>query len=277
VESRSDGGPVDPTLRVTLNFHPDRVDRGVPILAAMAADGVVRTQFETGVGNGGLTAYPGGDRWRWESRMFGGAYDTAEPGDRPKYGGLDVYEWGVGASPRFGSAHLRLSAATLARSTFCFPDSVFDPVDFGVADRMPLGPLAAAAGHDVLDDYVEAHVHGPVELARDVEALVLDPYYRDTPVAEYAAQLPCPVRWHTGFRLDVAELARHPEYRGPEYVALGEAIARDGVLDPEIIGAADRSGRHDPQALKRVWHYLARFGHAYPLPPQGYAGGPDAD
>jgi len=32
----------------------------------------------------------------------------------------------------------------------------------------------------------------------------------------------------------------------------------DGFLDPAVIGAA--VGRYDPQALKRVWHYVARFG-----------------
>ena len=61
---------VDPALRVTLNFHPDRVLRGKPILDALAEDGVYRSQFVTGTSNGGLTAYPGGARWRWESRIF---------------------------------------------------------------------------------------------------------------------------------------------------------------------------------------------------------------
>ena len=27
-----------------------------------------------------------------------------------------------------------------------------------------------------------------------------------------------------------------------------------------MIGDASRSGRYDEQSLKRVWHYLARFG-----------------
>src|SRR6187551_3124827 len=86
VEARALGGPVDGALRVTLNFHPDRLHHGLPILQAMARDGGYRNQFETGTSNGGLTAHPGGDRWRWESRMFGRAYDDAPPSDRPKYG-----------------------------------------------------------------------------------------------------------------------------------------------------------------------------------------------
>ncbi|HEX3963828.1 MAG TPA: DUF3626 domain-containing protein, partial [Trebonia sp.] len=111
-----------------------------------------------------------------------------------------------------------------------------------------------------LDDYIEAHVHGVIDLTRDVEALVLDPCYRDTPVQAAAQKLACPVEWHGGFTLATAELRRHPGYRGPEYVALGLALARDGALDPGVIGNASRTGRYHEQHLKRVWHYLARFG-----------------
>ncbi|WP_326827032.1 DUF3626 domain-containing protein [Streptosporangium sp. NBC_01756] len=45
------------------------------ILERLAKDGAYLSQFVTGTGNGGLTAHPGGDRWRWESRIFGSAYD----------------------------------------------------------------------------------------------------------------------------------------------------------------------------------------------------------
>jgi hypothetical protein len=34
--------------------------------------------------------------------------------------------------------------------------------------------LASAADHDPLDDYVEAQIHGPLRLADDVEAIVVD-------------------------------------------------------------------------------------------------------
>jgi hypothetical protein len=43
-------------------------------------------------------------------------------------------------------------------------------------------------------------------------------------------------------------------------VELGASLARSGHLDPRIIGDASRSGRYDDQALKRVWHYVARYG-----------------
>jgi hypothetical protein len=167
----------------------------------------------------------------------------------------------VGGSPRFGSAHLRLTAATLARTTFCYPDSHLQPGHFGVVSRVStLVAMAEADDQDPLDDYVEAHVHGPLDLARDVEALVLDPRYRGTPVEELAGKLGCPVEWHGGFALTVDEMRRHPDYRGPEFVRLGEEIARDGRLDPAVVGTASRTGRYDQQSLKRVWHYVARFG-----------------
>jgi hypothetical protein len=261
VAAMATGGPVDPALRVTLHFHPDRLVGGVPILDAMARDGTYRSQFETGTGNGGLTAYPGGDRWRWESRMFGAAYDAGPAAHRPKYGSLNFRRRLVGGSPRFGSAYLRLAPHTLAGTTFCYPDSVFEPENFGVASAVStLIELAEADDLDALDDYVEAHVHGIVDLARDVEALVLDPCYRDTDVDRAAKTVGCPVEWHGGFVLTTDELRRHPEYRGPEYVDLGLSLARDGRLDPRVIGDASRTGAYDPQALKRVWHYVARFG-----------------
>ncbi|MFI8420017.1 DUF3626 domain-containing protein [Streptomyces sp. NPDC085479] len=253
VAARATGSPLDPALRVTLNFHPH-------FLHALAEDGVYRSQFVTGTGNGGLTAHPGGDRWHWESRIFGGAYDEAAPHERPVYGALDFRRRPGGAAPRFGSAHLRLTPEATARTSFCYPDSFLEPADFGVASRMALVALAEAEARDPLDDYVEAQVHGPVEIARDVEALVLDPSHRGTAVEEAARRLPCPVAWHPGFRLTVAELRRHPGFRGPAYVELGARIAVDGLLDPRIVQDASLSGAYDPQDVKKVWHYLARFG-----------------
>lgn len=257
----ADGGPADPAWRVTLHFHPDRLVAGEPILDLMARDGVYRSQFETGTSNGGLTAHPGGDRWQWESRIFAAAYDNAPAADRPKYGSLNFRRRLAGGSPRFGSAYLRLAAHTLARTTFCYPDSVFEPEHFGVASRLStLVALAETDNEDPLDDYIEAHVHGMVDLTQDAEALVLDPCYLGTPAESAARRLACPIEWHGGFTLTTAELRRHPGYRGQEFVDLGVSLARDGRLDPRILGEASCTGQYDEQALKRVWHYVARFG-----------------
>ena len=267
VADRSSGPPLDPAVPVTVHFHPDRAVGPRTLLEHLADDGVYRSQFETGTSNGGLTARPGGDRWRWESRLFGGAYDDAPAGQRPTYGSLDHRRRPAGGSVRFGSAHLRLAPTVLPRTTFCYPDSVTEPTDVGTAAHMLLVALALAdeRAHrfDVLDDHVEAHVHGPLLLGRDVEAVVLDPCYRGTPVEEAAAALPFAVEWHHGFRLHAVELDDHVAYRGPRVVTVGHEVARrlgGGWLDARVVGEAFRTGSWDPQELKRLWHCVARFG-----------------
>jgi len=79
VRSLSTGGALDPALPVTLHFHPDVPSGDGTVLSSIALDGHYRSQFVTGLSNGGLTARPDGDRWRWEQRMFAGAYDAAAP------------------------------------------------------------------------------------------------------------------------------------------------------------------------------------------------------
>ncbi|SDF60345.1 Protein of unknown function [Blastococcus fimeti] len=272
VARSASGEPLDRSLRITLNFHPDRLLDGESVLERLGRDGVYRSQFETGTSNGGLTAHPGGARWGWEQRIFGAAYDDAPAAERPKYGALDHRRRRIGAAPRFGSAHLRLTEAVLDRSTFCFPDSVFEPTAVATADRFGLLPLVErfearaltdeveATEGGVLDDYVEAHVHGPVELATDVEAVVLDPCFRSSPTEDRARALGVPVEWHEGRRLTVETLAEHPLFRGPRTVEVGRRIAADGVLDAAVIGRAARIGDEEAQDLKKVWHCVARFG-----------------
>lgn len=192
VAASSSGPALDADVRVTLNFHPDRLVRGTPILRALAEDGTYHSQFVTGTSNGGLTAHPGGDRWRWESRIFGGAYDDASAHERPVYGALNFRHQVVGAAPRFGSSHFRLAGTALARATFCYPDSAAEPADFGVAAGMQLVALAEADERDALNDYIEAQIHGGVRLAGDVEAVVLDASYRGTPSRRRPGR--CPAR-----------------------------------------------------------------------------------
>ncbi|MFB9377717.1 DUF3626 domain-containing protein [Kineococcus gynurae] len=266
VSNLARGGPVEPAWRITLHFHPDRPFAGVPLLQAMTADGRYRSQFETGTSNGGPTASPGGDRRRWESRLFAGAYDSAPPRDRPVYGSLNHRRRPTGGSPRFGSAHLRLNAATLVRCTFCDPDSVFEPVHLGTAERLDLPERAdadAGAG-DPLDDYVEAHVHGGVLFSRDVEALVLDPCYRgsdvETDAHRFGGSFGVPVEWHPGFSARLHAVAEHPAYRGRDVVDAATRVAVGGLLTARCIGDAVRTGSEDEQVLKRVWHCTVRFG-----------------
>jgi hypothetical protein len=68
---------------ITLNFHPDIPVEGGNVIEGLARQGTYRPQFETVTSSGGLTAHRGGDRWKWESRIFGGAYDEGDPSFRP--------------------------------------------------------------------------------------------------------------------------------------------------------------------------------------------------
>lgn len=161
IGQRATGPMLDPSLRVTVHFHPDRLVGDRSLLELLVGDGVYRSQFETGTSNGGLTAFPEGSRWLWENRLFDHAYDQAPAIDRPKYGSLNHRRRQIGGPIRFGSAHLRLAPSTRDRTTFCYPDSVLEPTGFGTADRMSLDRLADADDLDLLDDYIEAHLHGP--------------------------------------------------------------------------------------------------------------------
>lgn len=223
----------------------------------MAVDRQYRSQFATGISNGGLTAFPGGDRWRWESRLFSGKYDNLPATERPVYGAWNRRADPYGGAIRFGSSYVRLRPEAANRSTFCFPDSVHEPVDVGPATLLPrLCRMADDSGFDDLDECVEAHVHGPVRFDSDVDALVLDPCFIGTDVEEAAEQLGCRIEFHPGFRASPEDF--DPEYRGAHIVDLARSLG--DVLTPIIIGDAACSGAHPPQSIKQVWHCLARFG-----------------
>ncbi|WP_314094614.1 DUF3626 domain-containing protein [Microbacterium foliorum] len=241
--------------RILLHFHPDWPYRSATVIDAMVASGRYLSQFHTGTSNGGLTAHRGGDRWNWESRLFKRRYDLASADTRPVYGAVDLGD-AHGSAPRFGSAFLRLRPETSGRATYCYPDSVFEPEKVVHLEEVPiLIEKMLSVEQDPLDRYVEAHVHGGLGFATDVEAIVLDPCYRDTFV-HAAASLLSEVEFHPGFRVDTGALDL--AYRGAEYVHLAASLA--ATLTPDVLGSAARSGRYDSQSLKRVWHLLARYG-----------------
>lgn len=242
---------------ITLQFHPDWPHNGGLVIESMAADGRYRSQFATGVSNGGLTAFPGGDRWRWESRLFGGRYDHGPVGDRPVYGAWNRRADPYGGAVRFGSSYVRLRPEAVSRATFCFPDSVLEPDEVADACLLPhLCRLADTSGFDDLDECVEAHVHGPVRFETDVEAIVLDPCFIGTDVHAIAGRLGCPIEFHAGFRASADDF--DPDYRGPHIIELARALGDE--LTPSVVGEAARAGAHPPQEVKQVWHCLARFG-----------------
>jgi hypothetical protein len=178
--------------------------------------------------------------------------------------------------PRRGSdrPYLRLRSGVNQRATYCWPDSVYEPQVLGGPDvlgelcrladagRVDAGLLPEAAADlpldDPLNDYVEAHVHGGLLLARDVEALVLDPSDYEAHI-HVLGRVDCPVETHPGYRTSAESI--DPRYRGDVPVTLARQLGCE--ITPARLGEAYRSGEVDAQALKWLWHCLARFGRQW--------------
>ena len=290
--------------RLTLNFHPDRRDSmGRTVAAGLLADGRYRSQFETGISNGGRFAVAGGDRPRWEALLFDNVYD-AEPMTRPVYGALDLFIDSYGGAPRFGSSFVVLEQHCLSRATLCVGDSHVGPVDLGTStvltsilagavedcllgdgfgrrlsvDSFLEGLSAVTEGERSareLDRYIEAQVHGGIDLGRDVACVVLDPSFRQSDIErdieEAASRYGFELAWNEGSEMDPGDI--DPGFRGSDMQRLARSTARhEGVLDAAAIGRAlddlpftPPSVSGDPeesprQRYKKLWHCCLKFG-----------------
>jgi hypothetical protein len=216
--------------RVALHFHPDRPAMGFRTVAhAFLEQGSYRSQFETGISNGSLTAYPGGVRDLWEKDMFGGAYhmDGMAGSERPKYGALDFGIHPDGSAPSFGSCYFLLYPKVSSRSTFTYGGSQDAPPEKGTLaefDDMMAAILKDTFSRDYalgakeltpskwvhhlltyleqpyrlmperepsrnLFHYIEAQVHGSIHLKDDVECLVADPSFKGMEIGNILEQL----------------------------------------------------------------------------------------
>lgn len=205
--------------RVALHFHPDRplADKR-SVAQALLEQGAYKSQFETLISNGSVSAHPGGARDLWEMKLFGGAYqlESSSNSERPKYGALDLMLPSDGPSPRFGSCYFLLAPQTSYRCTFTYGGSQDDPPEKGTYEQFD--DIAAAVLTDAffreyalgekdlsprkvidqllyrldlpvterikqkpsrnLNHYIEAQVHGNLSLQDDVEILVADPSFQ---------------------------------------------------------------------------------------------------
>lgn len=309
--------------RITLNFHPDRLlPSGVTVVEGLLADGIYQSQFITAVSNGSPTAFPGGDRDCWEEKLFGGSYQSSrvQASERPKYGALNLMDYADGASPRFGSCYIRLRPHTLGRCTFTFGDSHTGPEHVGTIGCFEpvLGALLDSVAHSVealgtpnmdvpsligrlqrlpnaekeaapptlgraLDDYVEAQIHGPIDLSTDVEALVADPSFQYTETGLQLQRLcqrhSIPLLWHPGFHMSATAVT--DDFRGPAMPPLAQRVTQQfatspGRLDAASIGRAAADLHRYPdrwqdwgtqvvtwQHLKQLWHVLVKYGEPF--------------
>jgi hypothetical protein len=156
------------------------------------------------------------------------------------------------------------------------PD-LLDRLSHGLGPTLP-DPAERAVGR-LLDHYIEAQIHGPVDLRSDAEMLVADPAFQGTPTGE-SLQAACSrhgiaLRWHPGFVLPVNSVSS--TFRGPAMPLLAARIAEKGLIDAAIIGKAAASLRRQPerwrdwgtydetlQHLKQLWHVLVHQGMPAP-------------
>ncbi|MBD7963910.1 DUF3626 domain-containing protein [Fictibacillus norfolkensis] len=216
--------------RIALHFHPDRPNSSMNCIAeALLNDGIYKSQFETLLSNGSVSAYPGGLRDRWENQLFGGAYQTKGTtlNERAKYGALNIMKHSDGPAPRFGSCYFLLKPEVSKRATFTYLDSHQNPREkgtFGEFDmiisalfeeiftrdyalgepnlmvssliqhlvqqiEMPFEDPAEKQVYRNLNHYIEAQVHGDLLLKKDAEILVADPSFIGTKVGDTLTSL----------------------------------------------------------------------------------------
>jgi len=293
---------------------------GTSVIDGILENGVYRSQFLTGTTSASRTAFLGGERDTWEAELFGGAYhDSPETRanftERPKYGALNVMHFVDGASPRFGSCYFQLKPHMNERATFTFGDSYLKPkvvgaqscfeavlaawidaIDslpfdqrwgWGLKDLQELVSHLIESGKELvprmgrsLDHYIEAQLHGEIDLHYDVQALVADPSFRGTETGLKLEQTSLTygfkLKWHQGFELAPSEV--NSDFRGPLIPPLALRIDKEfgdsrGIIDAEILGKAARnlsthpdnwsefSSEHEAfQSIKQLWHHLVMFG-----------------
>jgi hypothetical protein len=176
-------------------------------------------------------------------------------------GGIATPEWPPFRAPTLGVPHLTVSRF------------------YDVLKLLGESRTNASLGEPgrVLDSGVEAQIHGPVMLDRDVETLVADPAFMRTGVGQSLVELAdkygFDLQWHCGFRLAVQDVP--DDFRGPAMPKIAERIAgTDGTLDAAVIGTAAASLHHDPQRwsewggyfdllrlFRQLWHVLVHFGN----------------
>jgi hypothetical protein len=211
-------------MKVALHFHPDRLDPKMKTVAeALLESGIYKSQFETLLSSGSVSAHPGGARNIWEHELFGEAYHRGKIDncERPKYGSLDLTGHPDGPSPRFGSCYFLLHPEISRRCTFTYLDSHLQPDERGTFDAFEniLAPLLRSSFEDeiimgeqlrppqllshlisvidqsfeerlkkphrrILDHYIEAQIHGEISLKNDVAVLVADPSFKHSSVGD---------------------------------------------------------------------------------------------
>jgi hypothetical protein len=291
---------------LNLHFHPDRISyNNYTIVDSLIESGEYKNQYQTKISSGSLTAEIGGKRDFWENKLFNNIYGT-NINERPKYGSLSLTSTSDGASPRFGSCFLVTNPKLKRRSTFTYGDSYLLPNEIGTANHLiliysklyedifirnsalgfqynslvdfiknttqllKLGELTDKNTHN-LDFYIEAQIHGIIDLKNDVTTLVADYSFKDTEFESRFEKLcekfDISLVWNLGYELYLNEIPDN--FRGIETQIFAKKIAENGIINSYIIGKALTNEKLKAeyeklevfQLTKYVWHCLVKFGH----------------
>ena len=174
------------------------------IIPLLLNDTHYRNQFETGTSHGSrdLTA-----RKRWEDNIFNNVYRDSKPVDRVKYGVLNIVGdiCGVKSCKQYGDSYFILKKVRL-RTSFASADSSNSNVKIASCEyyehvlneytKEELSAILSVASKkkpylnsDVIRQYKEVQIHGPVELSEHVECVVVNKRHKeDTRVKEQLAE-----------------------------------------------------------------------------------------
>ena len=199
---------------VTIQFHPDKkLPGGKNVVEGFAEEPEYKNQFQTKISSGSLCPTAGSSRDGWEKKCFAGVYHEHDlnPDERPKYGGLSALNSPSGNGGNwYGKCFFELRQDVKFRTTVtprnscgCTAEDVttIDAVEVmldqvGKKDQSYLKSMfevARGERHSVKQSYsgsyVEAQIHGTVDLARDVDFVVIDTKYVATPHGQQLLQL----------------------------------------------------------------------------------------
>lgn len=232
-------------------IHIDLASR----LDRLAKDTHYRNQFETSCtsGSSDLTK-----RRSWEERLFPGIYSNSEGRDRVKYGVLNAVKDPRGISvvgTQYGKDYLVLQGVRL-RTTFSDRDSCnkgqlascewyahvlekYNDLELKAVVEVALGERLYADS-SVLDTaaggYKEVQIHGDLELAKHIEAVVVHPSHRGSPSDGRIR------KWCTSLGVRMVYMPDSAEVPGP---VGGESGGSSGS---RALGAGVRAGRPAKEA-----------------------------
>ncbi|KAI6656396.1 Prolyl 4-hydroxylase subunit alpha-1-like [Oopsacas minuta] len=161
------------------------IDKLLPILMTETN---YKNQFETGTSHGSRDLVA---RSRWEDNIFNNIYKNVKGADRVKYGVLNIVGdiCGVKNCKQYGDSYFILKCVRL-RTSFASADSSNSTVKIAscehykhVLNEYTDAELSAIlkvatkkkpwANSDIIQQYKEVQIHGPIELSEHIECVVL--------------------------------------------------------------------------------------------------------